>query len=162
MTRGTGYAKEFCDRVTALTGVKPIIYMSTSTTTSFDWSDFIKSYPYLWGAEYNKNPMVAGYTDNPEKKNRSLGGFKEIIRQYSSNTYLPGFPNRLDVNEAYISRKIFLLVSAFVYIIKININIYFYYYLKYLYCSKNMIQILLLYIFFYIQLYFLHLLLYFF
>lgn len=105
MTRGTGYAKEFCDRVTALTGVKPIIYMSTSTTTSFDWSDFIKSYPYLWGAEYNKNPMVAGYTDNPEKKNRSLGGFKEIIRQYSSNTYLPGFPNRLDVNEAYISRK---------------------------------------------------------
>lgn len=104
MKKGTGYAKEFCDRVTELTGVKPIIYMSTSSTTAFNWADFIKEYPFLWGAEYNANLISHGYTINPKKKNRSLGGFTEIMRQYSSNTYLTGFGGRLDVNECYIDQ----------------------------------------------------------
>lgn len=104
MKKGTGYAKEFCDRVTELTGVKPIIYMRTSATTAFNWTEFIQSYPFLWGAEYNANLMARGYTINPKKKNISLGGFTEIMRQYSSNTYLPGFGAKLDVNECYIDQ----------------------------------------------------------
>lgn len=103
LARGVNYAKEFCDRIYNDTGIIPVLYTSTSVTTNYNWKDFISKYPYLWGAEYNKNLETHGYTENPVKKNRSLGGFTEIIRQYSSNTYLPGFPNRLDVNEAYIT-----------------------------------------------------------
>lgn len=105
LAKGPGYAKEFCDYVYKTTGVIPILYTNTYVPNSYNWKEFLAAgYKYLWGAEYNKNQEQHGYNPKPDNKHLPTNGFTEIIRQYSSNTYLPGFSGRLDVNEAYIDK----------------------------------------------------------
>ncbi|MBR6289400.1 MAG: LysM peptidoglycan-binding domain-containing protein [Acholeplasmatales bacterium] len=105
LAKGPGYAKDFCDYVYKETGVIPILYTNTFVPNSYNWKEFLAAgYKYLWGAEYNKNQEQRGYNPHPDNKHLPTNGFTEIIRQYSSNTYLPGYSGRLDVNEAYIDR----------------------------------------------------------
>lgn len=50
--RGPGYAKDFLDTVFRLTGVRPMIYMSQSTCTAYNWAA-VKAADYgLWVAAY--------------------------------------------------------------------------------------------------------------
>ena len=105
LAKGPGYAKDFCDYIFEKTNVIPILYTNTYVPNSYNWKDFLAAgYKYLWGAEYNKNQEQHGYNPKPDNKHLSTNGFTEIIRQYSSNTYLPGYSGRLDVNEAYIDK----------------------------------------------------------
>ena len=105
LPKGPGYAKEFCDYVFKETGVIPILYGNTSTPNSFNWKEFqAAGYRYFWGAEYGPNNDMRGYNPCPPNKHLSTNGFKEIIRQYSSHTYLDGYDGRLDANEAYIDK----------------------------------------------------------
>lgn len=105
LEKGPEYALEFCDTVYNLTKVKPIIYGSTSNMPG-DWTKFAKKYPNYWSARYGENKVITGYADEIPHEN-DIGDlpFKEIIRQYSSNTIMPGFNGKLDANKAYITKK---------------------------------------------------------
>lgn len=66
----TDWAKEFLDRVQALTGVKPLIYMSASQVNAYDWSAVAKADYGLWIAGYPAaynvpNPPVPTEADMP-------------------------------------------------------------------------------------------------
>lgn len=91
---GPSFALEFLDRIYELTGVRPMIYMSASVCTMYDWSAVSKHYG-LWGAGY---PGGATYS-NPRTSVYNWGswGFP-AIHQYSSG-------GNLDKNIAYMDKK---------------------------------------------------------
>lgn len=49
------WAKRWLDRFTEKSGVKPVIYMNTSTVRSYDWSSVAKADYGLWLADYGSN-----------------------------------------------------------------------------------------------------------
>lgn len=51
-TWNVGWAKEWLDRVYARTGVKPLIYMSASVISSYNWSEVVWGDYGLWVAGY--------------------------------------------------------------------------------------------------------------
>lgn len=82
VNRGVGWAKAWLDHVYARTGVKPLIYMSASVCTRFDWSSVVAGDYGLW---------VAGYPDNSDSWDvpdftYSIGAFPFwAIWQYTSS-----------------------------------------------------------------------------
>ena len=50
------WCKQWLDYVTQKTGCKPLIYMSESTTTLFDWQSVVDAGYGLWIAKYLDNP----------------------------------------------------------------------------------------------------------
>lgn len=82
------WAKAFLDKVYALTGIKPLIYMSASVVNGNDWSAVVKGDYGLWiagyPAKYNvKNPPLPTEADMPY----GTGAWKFwAIWQYSSST----------------------------------------------------------------------------
>ena len=86
-TWNVAWAKEWLDRVKELTGVKPLIYMSASVISQYDWSSVAKADYGLWVAGYpNKynvpNPPKPTAGDMPY--NIGAWGFWAIW-QYSSS-----------------------------------------------------------------------------
>lgn len=82
------WAKRWLDKVKALTGIKPLIYMSSSVTFAYDWSSVVNGDYGLWVANYGNNdgsnhgcpdvgywPFVAihQYTSNPLDKDEFFG-----------------------------------------------------------------------------------------
>lgn len=49
------WAKRWLDRFTEKSGVKPVIYMNTSTVRSYDWSSVANADYGLWLADYGSN-----------------------------------------------------------------------------------------------------------
>lgn len=85
------WAKEWLDEVLRLTGVKPLIYMSSSVTFAYDWSSVVSGDYGLWVANYGNNDgsnhgcpdvgywgVVAmhQYTSNPLDKDEFFGDVK--------------------------------------------------------------------------------------
>lgn len=83
-----GWAKQWLDRVYERTGVKPLIYMSSSVVNSYDWSAVAGADYGLWVANYGNNDgsmhplpevkywkMVAmhQYTSKPQDKDIFFG-----------------------------------------------------------------------------------------
>lgn len=61
---GSAGAKTFLDRLQALTGIKPLIYMSAGVTKQFDWSLTVAADYGLWVADYDElDPL--GYWNSP-------------------------------------------------------------------------------------------------
>lgn len=84
----TAWAKRWLDKVKELTGVKPVIYMSSSVTKDYDWSAVVAGDYGLWVADYRNNdgtnhgcPKVGywgviamhQYTSNPIDKDEFFG-----------------------------------------------------------------------------------------
>lgn len=82
------WAKRWLDKVKELTGIKPIIYMSSSVTHAYDWSSVVAGDYGLWVANYGNNdgsnhgcPAVGywgviamhQYTSNPIDKDEFFG-----------------------------------------------------------------------------------------
>ena len=82
------WAKRWLDKVKELTSVKPLIYMSSSVTFAYDWSDVVRGDYGLWVANYGNNdgsnhgcPAVGywgvvamlQYTSNPIDKDEFFG-----------------------------------------------------------------------------------------
>lgn len=82
------WAKRWLDKVKELTGIKPIIYMSSSVTFAYDWSSVVAGDYGLWVANYGNNdgsnhgcPAVGywgivamhQYTSNPIDKDEFFG-----------------------------------------------------------------------------------------
>ena len=91
---GPSAAKEFLDRVYEQTGIRPMIYMSASVTTAYDWSEVAKDYG-LWGAGYARNATYS----NPKTNVFHWGAWgSPAIHQYGNSS------GQLDVNIAYTDK----------------------------------------------------------
>ena len=96
---GPGYALEFLNRVTELTGVKPLIYMSGSVTTSYDWQCVVDADYGLWVASYYTDSLN-GY--NPDAPLYGVGYWQNVaMLQYTSGGYLPTWGSGLDLDVFY-------------------------------------------------------------
>lgn len=96
--QGPVWAKKWLDTVFSLTGVRPMIYMSSSVTRAYDWSAVSPDYG-LWVASYGNNPILSGFSQpNPP----AVGFWKFVAMfQYSSRTRLNGYGGDLDANVFY-------------------------------------------------------------
>ena len=110
--RGPGYAKEFLDTVFRLTGVRPVIYMSQSTCTAYNWAA-VKAANYgLWVAAYYYGYKTMGYTPNCPLKG-GLGTFgSAAMYQYTSSGRLPGYGGNLDLDVFYGDRNAWAMYAA--------------------------------------------------
>jgi GH25 family lysozyme M1 (1,4-beta-N-acetylmuramidase)/LysM repeat protein len=110
--RGPGYAKDFLDTVFRLTGVRPMIYMSQSTCTAYNWAA-VKAGNYgLWVAAYYYGYKHIGYTPNCPLKG-SLGAFgSAAMYQYTSSGRLSGYGGNLDLDVFYGDRAAWAKYAA--------------------------------------------------
>jgi GH25 family lysozyme M1 (1,4-beta-N-acetylmuramidase)/LysM repeat protein len=110
--RGPGYAKDFLDTVFRLTGVRPMIYMSQSTCTAYNWAA-VKAANYgLWVAAYYYGYKTIGYTPNCPLKG-GLGAFgSAAMYQYTSSGRLSGYGGNLDLDVFYGDRAAWAKYAA--------------------------------------------------
>lgn len=81
LSGGPYQAKLFLDEVERMTGYRPLIYMSASVCTEYNWKQVAEKY-LLWGAAYHKG---ANYS-RPYTTEYRWGAFKSpVIHQYSSS-----------------------------------------------------------------------------
>ena len=96
--QGPVWAKKWLDTVYSLTGVRPMIYMSSSVTSAYDWSAVAPDYG-LWVANYGNNPVLSGFIQPTPP---AVGFWKFVaMYQYSSRTRLNGYGGDLDANVFY-------------------------------------------------------------
>ena len=90
------WAKSWLDRVYEKTGVKPVIYMSASVMSSYDWSSVANADYGLWVANYGSNNGTAQESvfDRYPLKYWSF----YALWQYTSTGKLSGYSGNLDLN----------------------------------------------------------------
>ena len=95
------WAKAWLDRVYAKTGVRPLIYMSTSVVNAYDWSSVSKDYA-LWVAQYRDNNIDVNYDMS------NAGSMPDVnwpngyaMWQWTSAGRLTGWGGNLDCNIFY-------------------------------------------------------------
>lgn len=90
------WAKQWLDRVYEKTGVKPVIYMSASVMSSYNWSSVAKADYGLWVANYGSNNGTAQESvfDRYPLKYWSF----YALWQYTSTGKLSGYSGNLDLN----------------------------------------------------------------
>ncbi|MFC0266340.1 GH25 family lysozyme [Alloscardovia macacae] len=86
------WIKTFCDRVSATTGVKPLVYIPASGLSR---AQGIGDYG-LWVAQY-ANMKPTGYQAAPWNE----GAYACAMRQYASTGQLNGYSGNLDLNKFY-------------------------------------------------------------
>lgn len=100
---GPTWAKTFLDTVYTRTGVKPLIYMSASVVSRYDWSSVRAGDYGLWIAGYSRgNAIFYGY--NTEiAMNYNAGAWSDCVAmyQYTSKGRLSGYSGYLDMNVFY-------------------------------------------------------------
>ena len=95
---GPKWAKAWLDRVYALTGVKPGIYMSKSVANGYDWSAVKKAGYCLWVAQY-PNYNKTNYQTKPWTDDSPFGPWsKPTIFQYTSSGRITGYNADLDLD----------------------------------------------------------------
>ena len=100
VTCGPEYAKAFMDRVLERTGIKPMIYMSASVVTSYDWSSIVNGDYGLWIAGYYNGYNQMSY--NPDAPMQQLAYWSDAaMYQYTSSGRLPSYDGDLDLNVFY-------------------------------------------------------------
>ena len=90
------WAKQWLDRVYQKTGVKPVIYMSASVMSSYDWSSVANADYGLWIANYGSNngqPQESVFNRYPLKYWTFYA-----LWQYTSKGRLNGYNGNLDLN----------------------------------------------------------------
>lgn len=100
------WAKTWLDRVHALTGVKPMIYMSESVVHSHDWSSVIAADYGLWVAKYADMNIKNGYGADPGTDfSVDWGKGGAAMWQWTSTGRLPGYGSNLDLDVFYGDAK---------------------------------------------------------
>lgn len=79
-------ALEFVNRVKAVLGVAPMVYMSSSVTHAMDWSAVVASGAKLWVAQYGPTPIVSYWSS-------------WALWQYTSIGSVPGISGNVDINQ---------------------------------------------------------------
>ncbi|WP_315523909.1 GH25 family lysozyme [Pseudoramibacter alactolyticus] len=105
LRQGPAFAKRFLDRVFALTGVRPMIYMSISVCTAYNWSAVKAGNYALWAAGYPLGEArIDGYHPTM-KMHGSLGAFgSAAMYQYTSKGRLSGYGGDLDLDVFFGDR----------------------------------------------------------
>lgn len=101
----TGWANEFMDHFHALTGINPMIYMSESVVTSYDWSRAVDNDRGLWVAKYRD--MVDDWNYDMSQAGSAPSGGQwggYAIWQWTSCGRLENWGGRLDCNKFYGDR----------------------------------------------------------
>lgn len=93
------WAKRWLDYVQSKTGIKPLIYMSTSVLAAHDFSSIQNADYGLWLAEYPTNNST-GY-QQPTPPNGGEWGNCVAMYQYTSNGRLPDYNGALDLDIFY-------------------------------------------------------------
>lgn len=95
------WAKTWLDRVTATTGVRPIIYMSASPAGAYAWEAVARDYG-LWIAGYpTGGPTTLGAPDCPYRPGHD---WQIAMWQYTSSGSVGGYGGRLDLDVFYGDR----------------------------------------------------------
>lgn len=92
-------ALRFLNTVYDLTQVRSVLYMSQSKFDEGDWSEVMKNYaawPAMYGANNPQHGYGTGLAPVSINGNWTIAGW-----QYTSNGYLPGYANRLDLDFFY-------------------------------------------------------------
>ncbi|MGI6755594.1 MAG: RICIN domain-containing protein [Atopobiaceae bacterium] len=100
---GPSAAKEWLDYVFKETGVKPLIYMSRSVTTAYDWSAVANAGYGLWVAQYADSNQRDGYEEFPwEGYDNNYGAWSApVMRQYTDHGRLSNYNGDLDFDKFY-------------------------------------------------------------
>lgn len=98
----TAYAKRFLDKVYELTGIKPLVYASSSVINSYDWKNVVEADYGLWVAQYG--------TDNGQPQQEPFvkdWGFYALW-QYTSKGRIEGYNYDIDKNYFYGDKETWL------------------------------------------------------
>lgn len=98
----TAYAKRFLDKVYELTGIKPLVYASSSVINSYDWKAVVEADYGLWVAQYG--------TDNGQAQQEPFikdWGFYALW-QYTSKGRIEGYNYDIDKNYFYGDKETWL------------------------------------------------------
>ena len=103
VNNGVGWAMDFMDAVYNMTGVKPIIYMSRSVISRYDWTPAVNAGYKLWVAAYYRGyTPIYGFVNDPPIYG-SLGEYRNdtVMYQYTSTGRLSGWGGNLDLDVFY-------------------------------------------------------------
>jgi lysozyme len=103
-----GKALAWLQHVESRTGVKPLIYMSTSLITEQDWSSVVANGNGLWAANYvDNNTPIANYgmDFNRDPNPHWDGNVNDVLWQFTSTGRLDGYGGNLDCNFFYGTRE---------------------------------------------------------
>lgn len=98
----TAYAKRFLDKVYELTGIKPLVYASSSVINSYDWKNVVEADYGLWVAQYG--------TDNGQPQQEPFvkdWGFYALW-QYTSKGRIESYNYDIDKNYFYGDKETWL------------------------------------------------------
>lgn len=97
------WAKRWLDYVQSKTGIKPVIYMSTSVLKALNWSSVRNGDYGLWLAEYPDMNPVDGYQNKTAPDGGEWGS--PMMFQYTSTGRLPNWGGNLDLDIFYGDRN---------------------------------------------------------
>src|SRR5699024_4714163 len=98
---GTGWCKTMLDGLHKETGVRALLYTSTSGLMGQNCSKSHRTRP-LWVANCGSNPIRRGYAPQPIPKLKYWSN--PLIHQYGSRGRLPGYSGDLDLNAGYLTK----------------------------------------------------------
>ena len=104
LRKGTGYLKEFLDRIYELSGVRPLVYCSLSVVQGQDFSAIARDGYKLWVAQY-ANMKYTGIQENPWQSGSVAPFNGYVMHQYSSCGRLSGWSGSLDLDKFWGERS---------------------------------------------------------
>ena len=100
------WAKEWLDRVYAVTGVKPVIYMSESVVNAYNWKSVADAGYGLWVAKYKDYAIDRNYDMSTAGKKPVVKWWKfYMMWQWTSVGRLNGYTGNLDCDIFYGDTK---------------------------------------------------------
>lgn len=96
------WAKEWLDEIYALTGVRPIIYMSEAVVNGYNWSEVAGANYGLWVAKYRDTKTDINYDMSNAGKKPVVKWWKfYALWQWTSSGLLNGYNGKLDCDVFY-------------------------------------------------------------
>lgn len=96
------WAKEWLDEIYALTGVRPVIYMSEAVVNQYNWNEVAGANYGLWVAKYRDNKVDINYDMSNAGKKPVVKWWKfYALWQWTSSGLLNGYNGKLDCDVFY-------------------------------------------------------------
>lgn len=100
------WALEWLEEVYAMTGVRPLIYMSASIVNQYNWSNVVNKNYGLWVAKYRDMVIDKNYDMTKAGNAPSVKWWKVYAMwQWTSSGRLDGYSKNLDCDVFYGSRE---------------------------------------------------------
>lgn len=100
------WAKQWLDQIYALTGVRPLIYMSEAVANAYNWSSVANANYGVWIAKYRDNKKDYNYNMSSAGNKPSIKHWQVIAMwQWTSVGWLDGYKGNLDLDVFYGSQS---------------------------------------------------------